>query len=271
MSRGLQAIIGGLLVLSGLVYAVIWGFTGGDLAGRVSLRKPILFGVSTGITLLSVARVGGGVRPRLGDRWLYGAMAVALLLEVFLIDLQQARGVPSHFNRGTPFDAVITNAMGGLILFATLCFVDLTARILWHTSFPADEALASRAGMLFLVVACLLGVAITLLGEMEIDAGRRPEIWGEAGVLKFAHGVPIHAIQVFQLQVLLLRWRGVQEHRRLRSLWASVLSAFSFTLYGVVQTGLGATRFPPTPWTWPLLVVAAFSAFWAAWPLMRPR
>lgn len=271
MNRGLQAVIGGILVLSGVVYAVIWGITGGDLAGPVSLRKPILFGLSTGITLLSVARVCSGLRPRPGDRLLYGGMAVALLVEVFLIDLQQARGVPSHFNRATAFDAFVTNAMGSLILFATFCFVDLTVRLMRWTSFSTDEAFASRSGMVFLVVACLLGVAITSIGEVQVDAGRAPETWGEAGVLKFAHGVPIHALQAFQLQVFLLRWRGLDERLRLRSLRASTVAAAAFTLYGVLQTGLGDPRFPPTVWTWPLLLTTICAGAGALWPLMRPR
>ncbi|MEM1022978.1 MAG: hypothetical protein AAGD10_10160 [Myxococcota bacterium] len=271
MNRGLQAGIGGLLVLSGFVYAALWIIQGGTWAGPLSLRKPILFGVSTGITLLSVARVCGGVRARLGDRWLYGGMAVALLFEVALIDLQQARGVASHFNRETAFDAGIANLMGLLILFATLCFVDLTIRLHGQSSFPPDEALASRAGMVFLVLACLLGIGITAIGEVAMDAGRRPETWGQAGVLKFAHGVPIHAIQAFQLQLWILRRWRIPQSERLRSLWASTWAAGAFTLYGVLQTGLGEARFPPTPWTWPWLLVAMLASVRALLAFRRVR
>ena len=46
-------------------------------------------------------------------------MAGGLLLEVGLITVQQWRGVRSHFNRTTTFDASIEVIMLGLILLVT--------------------------------------------------------------------------------------------------------------------------------------------------------
>ena len=50
---------------------------------------------------------------------------------VLLIDLQTWRGVASHFNRDTPLDSFLYDAMGGLIVFVTVVCTDLTVR-LWR-------------------------------------------------------------------------------------------------------------------------------------------
>lgn len=86
---------GGLLVLSGLVYAAAWLARGApDLAGPVSLRKPILFGVSAGVTLLSLGWVLRHLRPRRGDALLYGSVALALVLEVSSSIFSKPAGCP---------------------------------------------------------------------------------------------------------------------------------------------------------------------------------
>ena len=57
--------------------------------------------------------------PHRLDRLIACAMAGGLLLEVGLITVQQWRGVRSHFNRTTTFDASIEVIMLGLILLVT--------------------------------------------------------------------------------------------------------------------------------------------------------
>jgi hypothetical protein len=259
------------LVLSGVVYVAAWLVTGGEWSGPTSLRKPILFGLSTGVTLASLTWVASALPRRRGDGWWFGSLVLALLLEVALIDLQQARGVASHFNRSTPLDAFITSAMGGLILWATAVIVDFTARSFGRIDLRPDDARAARAGLVMLTLGCALGIAITLIGEAEQAAGRAPQVFGKAGVLKFAHGVPLHGIQIFFVQAWLLRRLSVPLAARLRSLAASIAGLAAFTAYGVVQTALGAPRWPPESVAWAFAASAtlAFGAAavvaWAGW------
>ena len=100
-----------LLALSGVAHFVIWLFAGGDWEGPVSWRKPILFGVSTGVTVLSVAWLYPKLRPRRWDAVLCGLFGFAMVAEVALITIQQWRGLPSHFNYTTTLDAFIEAAM----------------------------------------------------------------------------------------------------------------------------------------------------------------
>ncbi len=123
------ALLGALLIASGLAHVVVWGVDGGAWEGPVTWRKPILFGISAGLTSLSLGWVWSKLPRRRWDGELATFTAWSLLVEVALIDLQCWRGVASHFNRATPFDSFLYDAMGVLILFVTLVVVDLTVRL----------------------------------------------------------------------------------------------------------------------------------------------
>jgi len=134
--------VGLVLVASGVAHLLVWAVLGGPWEGPVTWRKPILFGISGGLTSLSAAWVWAKLPPRRGDAWLAAATAWALFVDVFLIDLQKWRGVASHFNRATPLDSLLYDAMGVLILFVTAVIVDLTVRFSSQLQgFPATEHL----------------------------------------------------------------------------------------------------------------------------------
>jgi hypothetical protein len=74
---------GVLLLASGLVHTVVFLLDGGGWDGPLSWRKPILFGFSFGITVLSLGWILSFLprRPRLG--WLLaGPLGVAGVAEV---------------------------------------------------------------------------------------------------------------------------------------------------------------------------------------------
>ena len=63
----LMFVVGALLLASGLFHLLVWAVLGGSMAGDVSWRKPILFGFSTGATMVSLGWVLGKMRQRRGD------------------------------------------------------------------------------------------------------------------------------------------------------------------------------------------------------------
>lgn len=256
-----NALGGALLVLSGLAYLGLWLALGApDLAGPTSLRKPILFGLSAGVTLLSMAWVVRHLPPRRGDRLLHVGLAVSLVLEVALIDLQQARGVPSHFNRSTLLDTVIVDVMGALVLFASLVILDAFARAVRGLALPPDRRLAAAWGLGYLVLGCAIGIVITLVGEARAQAGLPPERFGSAGVPKFPHGIPLHALQILPILAWGLERLGVGLGRRVRSVRAAAIAIGLATAYGTVQTVAGAPRFDPVPLGWPLAILTGLAA-----------
>jgi len=237
---------GAILVASGLVHIGVWGVLGGPWEGPVTWRKPILFGISGGLTAISLGWAWARLPWRRGDLWLARITAWALVIEVALIDLQRWRGVASHFNRQTPLDSWLYDLMGGLILFVTAVIIDLTVR--WFRTrppVPADMLLAARSGLVLLTVSCLLGIWASVNGEMQLAAGRPPEIFGAAGVVKFPHGVVIHAIQWLPFIAWAARRVGLGD--RTRVLLVAVATAASALLlaYALTQTLAGRPRFGP--------------------------
>jgi hypothetical protein len=235
---------GGILVASGLVHIGVWGVLGGPWEGPVTWRKPILFGISGGLTAISLGWAWARLPWRRGDLWLSRLTAWALVIEVALIDLQRWRGVASHFNRGTPLDSGLYDVMGGLILLVTVVIVDLTVR--WFRTRPpvaADMLLAARGGLVLLAVSCLLGVWASVYGDIQVARGLPPEIYGAAGVVKFPHGVVIHAIQWLPCIAWAARRAGLGDRTRTLIVAAATAASALLLAYALTQTLAGRPRF----------------------------
>jgi hypothetical protein len=198
----------GLLVLSGLFHGVVYLVDGGPWEGPVSWRKPIVFGLSFGITLATLAWLMPFLRARRIAGWIVlGIFAVASLGEVFLISLQTWRGVASHFNESTAFDGSVFSMMGLLVGFVALATIYVTVRSFFRMDAPRSLAWAIRAGLVLMLVSQSVGV------QMIAEGGNT---YGAAGALKVPHAVTLHAVQVLPALALLLLVSVSTERRRLR-------------------------------------------------------
>lgn len=208
-----------------------------------SFRKPILFGVSTGLTLGSLLLLMSELRPRRWDGFVRGLLCTTLVSEVLLITFQAWRHVPSHFNRSTNLDACIESLMLIFILIALVLIVLLTIRSFQREAFsdsPPARILAQQIGMLFLVLSCILGIGITVLGNYLQYHGGSPEKFGGQGVLKFPHGAVLHAIQTLVLWSWLCDVFGSSRGSQAVAWLAG--SHGLFLIYAVRQTLLGQGR-----------------------------
>lgn len=242
------------------------------LGDPTSFRKPILFGISTGLTLGSLLLLLADLRPRGWDSQLRGWLCGTLVVEVLLITVQSWRHVPSHFNRSTFFDATMEISMLACILVAVVLIVGLTVRSLqrnaFHNTSPA-RILAQRAGMIFLVLSCVLGIGITVLGNYLMLRGGSSEIFGAKGVLKFPHGAVLHAIQTLVLWAWLCDRSG-SARGHLSVAWLAASHLF-FLSYSVRQTLLGIGRWDVEGLGWGLLGGAIASAFVSLMVAIWPR
>ena len=237
------AACGTLLILSGVAHLGVWGLDGGEWEGPVSWRKPILFGISTGMTVLSVAWIYSKLQPQRFDTLLLSLLGISLVVEVALITLQQWRGVASHFNHETSFDGRIENWMTILIVYATILLCDISRRCFTTLNLSSDLRLAVRGGLAYLIVSCLIGFAIYFYGNTRVAAGADPSTFGQSGVTKFPHGAAIHAIQFFPGVCWLLGRLGVSEKNRRTSVWYLIVSMGSFLALSLLQTLSGKARF----------------------------
>lgn len=198
----------GLLVASGLFHLGVYAVDGGPWQGPVSWRKPVVFGLSFGITLATITWITTFLRPGRVVGWLVvGLYSLASLAEVFLISMQAWRGVPSHFNEATVFDESVFSMMGLLVSVIAVLTVVVAVWSWVRIEAPPSLALAIRLGLLLMLVSNGVGA------QMIAEGGNT---FGAAGALKVPHAVTLHALQVLPALALVLLAGRSTEMRRVR-------------------------------------------------------
>jgi hypothetical protein len=216
----LAYLVGLLLVATGVVHAAIWAVVGGTAEGPLSWRKPVTFGFSFGLTDITLAWVAGWLPVRRRTGWIASVLLCAsTALEVAWVSVQHARGVPSHFNNATTLDEGLFILGGVAIVVTLLVVVAMAVAAFARTTAPPPLALAIRSGLLALVVAMAVGVWMIVHGISLVNAGADPatqsmSTYGDAGAMKDAHAVPMHAIQVFLVLAWLLGFSGLRQRTR---------------------------------------------------------
>ena len=228
--------VGGLLVLSGLVHLTVLLMSGGSWQGPVSLRKPTTFGLSFGLTLINVTLIASFVP--LSDRTrtlLVGVFAAACVLETFLVSLQAWRGVPSHFNMETPFDAAVaqTLAVGGFALVAVIVALTVFA-FRGRTPLPPRLLQAIRAGLVALIGAQVAGAVMIATGVRLVVVGNPGLTYASGGWLKPVHAVLMHGILVLPLLAWAISKADWDERTQARAVRAGMI------VYAVVVVGAAA-------------------------------
>lgn len=245
--------------------------------------KPATFAVSIAIYVLTVAwmftRLPEWRRTRRIVGW---ATAAAMLIEMAIIGGQAWRGVVSHFNVGTPLDAVLFHVMGGVIVSQTIVSVML-AVALWRQSF-GDAALgwALRLGMTLTIAGAFTGGLMARPTTVQLErAGRGEPLlvagahtvgapdggpglagtgWSrDHGDLRVPHFVGLHAIQVLPLVALGLGRRRVTDAARARLVVAAAASYGALYVTLLVQALRGLPAVPTD---------AAMALPYVAWALL---
>ncbi|MET7288826.1 hypothetical protein [Streptomyces sp. NPDC005573] len=224
-----------VLILSGLVHLVVFAADGGPWDGPVSWRKPVTFGLSFGVTLISLTWVTSYLRAGARTRTvLLLVLAADCVAEVGGITLQAWRGVPSHLNMETPFDTAVsmTLAVGGGVLVVVLT-VFAVAAFRYRPEGPAGMALAVRAGFAFLLVALASGAVMIARGVVLTRTGHQEAAYHSTAPFKPLHGVSLHAVLVLPLLARLLARTSWHERTRRR------IVAAAAGCYGAAVAGAG--------------------------------
>jgi hypothetical protein len=240
-------LVGAALIVVGLGHLVAWLVVGGAWAGPISFRKPTTFGISFGLTTITLAWVAGHLRISDRTGWLLLVpLALADASEVVWVSVQRWRGVASHFNNDTTLDSLLFLLMGGGAI-AVAAAVILVMTVLAFTALRASPsmALAIRAGLLILLVAQVVGGWMIQhgLGPAEEGVTEGLTTFGAAGVMKVPHAVAIHGIQVLPALAWLLSFAALPEPRRLRLVRIAVVGYAALVVVSVLQTVTGAAPF----------------------------
>ena len=234
--------------------------------GPVTWRKPIEFGISGAITTLSLAHVLGRLPRSSGWDWSAAILIAFFVPETLLIDMQQWRGVASHFNFDTDFDGAVLSLMGIFISLVALGIAILAVRSFRRVDGPPSTALAIRAGMIFLLLGQVLGGLILANGFGPSSTIANASIIGAAGELKVPHALGLHGLQVLAVLALILERTAVSARSAVTLVASCALGYGLLLAAATLQTFAGLGPLALTPLT---LLVALAGVVLVAGPYLR--
>lgn len=234
--------------------------------------KPAKFGAS----VMMAAPVLAWILAQLpGSRRLRAAgtiFAAVAALELALIALQAARGVPSHFNNTTPFNIAVFTVMGTAISFLWLAELYVTVHAFRHRFATPARTWAIRLGLVGAlaggatgslmarptaaqVASLRAGQPTPALGAHTVgapDAGPGLPVtrWSRTGGdLRVPHFIGLHALQVLPLLALFLERRR-RTSERLRAIAAAGVVWLGLFGVALVQALRGQSLAAPDVVTW---------------------
>lgn len=267
------------------------------ITGAPAWLKPLKFSISSAIYAFTLNWILGTLRGhrRLvqGIGWTVAAM---FTLELVLITFQVVRGVRSHFNVASPFEAVIYSTMGTGIVVAWAATV-IAAVLVMRQPFT-DRALgwSLRLGLLVTLYGALVAffmtsptpeqaaglaanAAPTLIGAHSVgvaDGGPGLPLVGwstTGGDLRVPHFFGLHAMQVVPAVALVLGvlFPAFSQTQRVRLTWIVGLGYLALTLLLTWQALRGQPIVAPDALTLGALGALLTGAGAAAAWVMRPR
>ncbi len=223
------------------------------LDGENVWQKPLKFQLSLGLHAATVLFLTAHLPDELGQtrivRWVNAVLGAVVIYEVIFIALQAARGVRSHFNSETAFDAIggTIMAAGAGVLTLAPALVGLV--LIWHLVRRGSDRLPWHLGAaLGLILSGWLGGqtggAIGANQGPFVGAALGPYLpltgWSlTGGDLRIAHFVGLHAMQALPLgafvaSVILPRRLAVAAVVTGSVVWATV----TLWLLSLAQAGL---------------------------------
>jgi hypothetical protein len=277
--RGLTAaqrrlvLFGVFTFATGIFHIGVWLAAGApSLDGPVTWRKPITFGLSIAVAAWSLAWVVRFLPPGRGLTRTSRAVVWLTLAELGLIDMQQWRGVGSHFNVATTFDMLVFNAMGLIIILVAIIIGLWTWQIVTRgvAGERPERLLAARAGMLFMTVGNLLGLFLAVWGStIQRQTGHLPGALGAAGNIKLTHAVALHGVQVLPLLAVLLGVAVSDRRQAVRLMRAGVAGYAALLAFVLFQAFAGRAPLDITPLSSAPLASAIAGLAWPALRLAR--
>jgi hypothetical protein len=249
----------------GALHVIPFLVDGGTWEGAVSWRKPIVFGLSIGIATWWLAWVLGNLtwRPRTKATWAT-VYTSAMVLEYTLITAQRWRGVASHFNSTTGFDALVFTVMGISIgIVAVLTAILLVAAVRRSPTDPATRWAVIGGLALMLAGSALGGLLVQMGGAQAVD-GVAPEVVraGAAGAPKYAHAVALHVPQLLVGLLALVTATGLSRAARRITVRRGVITCTGLVVATSAHTLAGRALLDVTNPTGVFLLVALAACAW---------
>lgn len=218
--------------------------------------KPMKFAISTAVYSITLVWMLSYVQGHRRLVNMIGSLTVlGFVVELAAIFIQASRGVRSHFNNATSFDAALFSAMGVFVM--VIWVMGIVAAVLLLRQKFDDPVLAwsLRLGLLVTAVGAGLGYLMTVPTPVQAEqlaAGETLSIIGahsvgvedggpgmpftgwstEGGDVRSAHFIGLHALQMLPLLGFVVNryGRGLNRKRRTALVWIGGLGYLGLVL-----------------------------------------
>lgn len=237
--------------------------------------KPLKFVISIAIYLGTfLALMMLAQRRRWWVHLIGNITALGLLMEITLITTQAIRGVPSHFNMTTPFNAMVYNIMGSTIVVVSIMNLLMGIWLLFQRLPDSVVAWALRMGVFIslagMVVAFLMTSVPTPAQRAQMEAGEPLTSFGahsvgvedggpglpfvgwstEGGDLRIAHFVGLHGMQAMPLLAFVLNRTSLNRRQRMMFVIIGGLAYVGWLALLTWQALRGQSIVAPDALTW---------------------
>ena len=210
-----------------------------EVMGVNAWIKPMKFMVSITIYLATVAWLMRYIeRPRWAVGIIAWGISSCMVVETTLIFMQAGRGVRSHFNVMTPFDAGVFSIMGlGVIIDSLLMALMLCLFFRRDVELAPPHLWGIRIGIAMFLLGGIVGGWMSSQGGHTIgseDGGPGLPFlnWSmTSGDLRIAHALGLHGLQIMPILGWMISRSRNSENGWLVPTWA--LKAFG-VMYGVM-------------------------------------
>ena len=192
-----------------------------QVAGINRWYKPTKFSLSLWIYLWTLIIVFDNLPKK---RWIKRSEQLIIFFavgEIVLIALQAARGVASHFNTSTPFDAMVYGIMGLMIVGNTIVIIVLTIVLIRNKTINKHIRLAFAMALGALIIASLFGFWMTRLNSNQLNPEAVGAIipflsWNISALdLRISHFIGIHGLQVIPLAAYYILQQKNMRHQQI--------------------------------------------------------
>ncbi len=194
----------------GLVFLALMGIDSRMVYQESVWLKPIRFAISIFLFTWTFAWFSGLFqdKPRL-IKVLNFLIAACMFIEIALISMQSFRGVASHFNVSTTFDAMVYAVMGGVIGFNGIVVTIWFLIFVWLREAGGRYRKAVIWGMFLFMLGNLAGFLLTIYSWPSPDKDTADALavtrWKtDFRDLRIAHAIGLHAIQILPLSCWVL-------------------------------------------------------------------
>jgi hypothetical protein len=222
------------------------------ITGAAAWLKPAKFAISTAIYSGTVAWLFRYTSVWMKfTRAMGWTIAIVLILEVGIIDVQAARGTTSHFNSATTLDLVLFSVMGTAIIILWLASVGVLAALFRQGFRNKAWGWALRLGMLITVLGSASGGLMLRMQPQQVEAARLhlpvtaagghtvgapdggPGLPGvgwstQHGDLRIPHFFGLHGVQIIPLVAWWIGRREASVSRRTRLVFTAAGSYLVF-------------------------------------------